>query len=112
MNYFIGGVLHDKTGDSITARAFYTTAIEKIDNVLDTLSKSHNMYNWWLMNKAQHLILLARVKEANQIAKNLNHTEYIGKSKKEILDIFFSTDSWSLNTDSSSEIITGEPKSN
>lgn len=98
------GLLYYYKGDSILSKKFYTEALSRYNEILDTMSIKNNQYKFLLVNKAIYLVFLDRQKEANEIFQNASDkftdqyfktffASFINKSKKEILELLQQKDS-------------------
>ena len=99
-SYVTPGILNEKLGNTISSHYYFTTAIKKYDNILDTMSTKNKYYYVHLLNKAIDLILAGQQVNGNVILKQLYNKEsnslnkeniqhYMNKSRKEILDDIF-----------------------
>ena len=99
--YLTGGILYERTGDSISAIPYFDKSLTICNDVLDTMSTQNREYEILVGNKAINLIMLGDTKKANDILKNLydnqNHEELkkmtlslINKNKKELIEQFTS----------------------
>lgn len=110
MNHFITGMIFWKLQDSVSANASFLKSAELSDKMLAGMSKSDKKYDGAMLDKAINLILIGQEETGYGILKELynKHTNdsdkqfyehYMNKSRKEILDEFFNSES----TDAESE---------
>lgn len=99
-SYVTMGILYEKNGDSLSAQKHFNEALSRYDKILDTISTSNTKYETFLMNKAVNLIFIGQEEKGNKILQELYdkqkddlhkeiYRQFLGKSKKEILEEFF-----------------------
>jgi tetratricopeptide (TPR) repeat protein len=69
--YVTVGILYEKTGDSITAKKYYDIALNKFNNILDTMNLNNKNYSMFLMGKGIDLILTGQQIIGSEILKKL-----------------------------------------
>jgi tetratricopeptide (TPR) repeat protein len=96
--YTIIGLLYEMKADTIASKRYFTEAIIRYDQKLNTMKIHDRKYDLLLFNKAFNLVLIRQNEKGNQIMKALydkNNDEtfremiriYMNKSKQEILDM-------------------------
>jgi tetratricopeptide (TPR) repeat protein len=102
--YLMGGIWHEKIGNSDSSHKYFEKSLSICNSVLDTMNKKNKDYVMLMQNKAINLIMLDDSLKANILLKNLIdfmpddpkfgnvEKEYIhslmGKSKIEMLNSF------------------------
>jgi tetratricopeptide (TPR) repeat protein len=97
--YLTGGMLFDKTGDTLTARLYFEKTLAICNTVLDTMNRKNRDYDILRMNKGISLVMLGQQKTGNQILEHLYDgptdipkeliSTFINKSQSEILEQIF-----------------------
>jgi tetratricopeptide (TPR) repeat protein len=70
-----GGVLYEKTGDTISAKNYFQKSLMICNNVLDTMNTKNHNYFMFITNKAVNLIMLGDSIQANKILKDFYDTQ-------------------------------------
>jgi tetratricopeptide (TPR) repeat protein len=96
--YLTGGILFEKTGDTVSSRDYFEKSLRICNAVLDTMSVKNRNYDLLVTNKALALIMLGEQARGNLLLKQLymNETDslqkeltssFMNKSKNEIINM-------------------------
>lgn len=97
--YIIAGVLHERTGDTISSSEYFQKSLKICNNVLDTMSVTNKDYEMILMNKAINLTMIGEQIKGNKTFEKLYEVQtdnnlkeiiksMMNKNKKEMLETF------------------------
>ena len=73
--YLTAGILHEKYGDTISSKPYFTKSLRICNLVLDTMQTSNKNYPMFSTNKAINLIMLGDSVQANKILKDLYESQ-------------------------------------
>ena len=73
--YLTAGILHEKVGDTVSSKSYFTKSLKICNSVLDTMKTSDRDYAMVTTNKAINLIMLGDSAQANEILENLYKTQ-------------------------------------
>jgi tetratricopeptide (TPR) repeat protein len=83
--YFNGGLLYEKTGDTVSSKNYFQKSLTICNNVLDTMTASDRDYEMLNSYKAVNLIMLGEQAKANKLLNNLYDNQTDTSLKKSIL---------------------------
>jgi tetratricopeptide (TPR) repeat protein len=109
--YLTAGILHEKVGDTIASKSYFTKSLTICNPVLDTMQTGNRNYAMVTTNKAINLIMLGDSAQANQILKSLYKAQpddpqfgnvekkytlsLMNKSKKQLIDTLTNPEKYS-----------------
>ena len=99
--YLTGGILYERIGDTVSAKAYFTKSLAICSSVLDTMNFKNSDYEMLVSNKATNLIMLGNQEKANELLKKLYDSltdkehkkmtlSMMNKSKKQLLELWAS----------------------
>ena len=98
--YLTGGMLYEKTKDSVMANSYFKKSLSICNSVLDTINENNKSYYLLTMDKAINIILLGDSANGNHMLTQLYNKQnddaykqllvpYINKGRREIIEEAF-----------------------
>jgi len=107
--YLMGGVAHERIGDTSKAKDYFEKSLTICNAVLDTMNTKNSDHDMLQMNKAINLIMLGDQAKGNDLMKQVYDRQtddtfkeylssFMNKNKKELLELMTATDGSSSAT--------------